>query len=84
MAAETRNVLVLYSNNRLVPGNVAVDRGLRATLANAQIFSEFLDLPEFGGSAYENTMTTYLHDKYNAKPPNALVVVSDSALDFAV
>jgi hypothetical protein len=30
MTAETRNVLVLYSNNRLVAGNVAVDRGLRA------------------------------------------------------
>ena len=27
MAAESRNVLVLHSNNRLVPGNIAVDRG---------------------------------------------------------
>ncbi len=41
-------MLVLYSQNRLVPGNVAVDRGLRAALGGAQglqvdIFSEFLD-----------------------------------------
>ncbi len=33
-AAENRNVLVLYSNNRLVPGNVAVDRGLRAEISS--------------------------------------------------
>jgi hypothetical protein len=32
VAVDTRNVLVLYSNNRLVPGNVSVDRGLRAAL----------------------------------------------------
>jgi signal transduction histidine kinase len=88
-AADVRNVLVLYSNNRLVPGNVAVDRGLRATLANpqdrpVQMFSEFLDQPEFSGSAYEETMTAYLHDKYGARPPHAIVVVNESALDFVM
>src|SRR5271166_4108265 len=47
LAGEAKNVLVLYSNNRLVPGNVEVDRGLRALIAGpgaqpVQIFSEFL------------------------------------------
>ena len=84
---ETRNVLVLYSNNRLVPGNVAVDRGLRAALQSTpdrpvQLFSEFLDRPEFSGEAYEATMTTYLREKYAARPPDAIVAVSDEALDF--
>ncbi|MEO8133719.1 MAG: ATP-binding protein [Betaproteobacteria bacterium] len=87
MAAETKNVLVIYANNRLVPGNVAVDRGLRATLASSpgptvQIFSEFLDRPDFGGEAYEHTVTTYLREKYAARPPDTIVVVSDAALDF--
>ena len=36
IAAEIRNVLVLYSNNRLVPGNVAVDRGVRAERSRAR------------------------------------------------
>ena len=86
-AAEHQNVLVLYSNNRLVPGNVAVDRGLRESVVGpagrpVQIFSEFLDQPEFGGEAYERTMTTYLREKYAARPPSAIVAVSDNALDF--
>jgi signal transduction histidine kinase len=86
-AAENRNVLVVYSNNRLVPGNVAVDRGLRATLTSSSdglvhTFSEFLDRPEFSGEAYERTMTTYLREKYAARPPDAIVAVSDEALDF--
>ncbi len=86
-AAEPKNVLVLYSNNRLVPGNVAVDRGLRDALANAperpvQLFSEFLDQPDFGGEAFEQTLTTYLREKYSARPPDAVVVVTDPALDF--
>ena len=54
MAVETRNVLVVYSNNRLVPGNVEVDRGLRAAMVSSAerpvtILSEFLDNPEFSG-----------------------------------
>ena len=36
MASEPRNVLVLYSNNRLVPGNVAVDRGLRGAIKSSR------------------------------------------------
>lgn len=87
LAAEPRNVLVLYSNNRLVPGNVAVDRGLRAALTSSaerpvQFFSEFLDRPEFSGAAYEKTMTTYLHDKYAARPPDVIVSVADDAVEF--
>ena len=87
--AGPRDVLVLYSNNRLVPGNVAVDRGLRATLTSSldrpvQVFSEFLDRPEFSGAAYERTMMTYLHEKYAARPPDAIVTVSDEALDFLI
>jgi signal transduction histidine kinase len=88
-ASATRNVLVLYSNNRLVPGNVAVDRGLSAVLATGsgqpvKMFSEFLDRPEFGGDAYEALMVGYLHGKYASSPPDALVVVSDDAFRFVV
>lgn len=86
-AADARNVLVLYSNNRLVPGNVSVDRGLRAALSESadrpiQTFSEFLDRPDFGGDAYEETVTRYLQEKYSLRPPDAIVAVSDSSLEF--
>jgi signal transduction histidine kinase len=86
MGAESHIVLVLYSNNRLVPGNVSVDRGLRAAMMTSeqpvQIFSEFLDRPEFSGDKYEGTMTTYLREKYSARQPDAMVAVSDEAFDF--
>lgn len=86
-ASETSNVLVLYSNNRLVPANVEVDRGLSEEVASTlgprvQLFSEFLDHPDFVGDAYRSTMMTYLREKYSARPPDAIVVVADSALDF--
>jgi len=90
VAAEPKNVLVIYSNNRLVPGNIAVDRGLRAALTDTpgnppvQIFSEFLDRPEFSGEAYELTLTTYLREKYATHRPDAIVVVSDDALGFVL
>ncbi len=87
LAAPAKNVLVLYSNNRLVPGNIEVDRGLRDVLTNepdhpAQIFSEFLDRPDFGGASYERTETTYLREKYAARQPDVIVAVADDALDF--
>ena len=86
-ATEARNVLVLYSNNRLVPGNVAVDRGLRAAIKSSrerpvQMFSEFLDGPEFSGPAYEATVMGYLREKYAARPPDAIVSAPDEALAF--
>jgi hypothetical protein len=87
LAAADSNVLVLYSNNRLVPGNIAVDRGLRDGLMAdrpVQLFSEFLDRPEFGGAVYENAVTTYLHDKYAARPPQVIVAINDDALDFVL
>ena len=82
-------MLVLHSNSRLAPGNIAADRGLREAMAGSQarpiqVFSEFLDQPAFGGDAYERTMTTYLREKYAVRPPSAVVVVSDNAMDFVM
>lgn len=86
-AEPVRNVLVLYSNNRLTPGSLAVDRGLREALAQAapppvQHFSEFLDTPQFEGEAHERTVSAYLRAKYHDHPPDVIVAFSDAALDF--
>lgn len=84
-----RYVLVLYTNGRLVPGNVDIETGLRNAIASTgerpvQIFSETLDRPEFVGEAYERTMATYLHDKYAGHPPAVVVAVARDALDFVL
>jgi signal transduction histidine kinase len=86
-AVATKNVLVLYSNSRLVPGNIEVGRGLSEGIMSTpdrrvQIFYEFLDRPFFSGNDYENAVTTYLRQKYSAQPPDAIVAVSESSLDF--
>ena len=87
LAVETRTVLVLYSNNRLVPGNVDVDRGLRAALTNTSeravvTYSEFLDEPDFGGPEYEANVARYLREKYSTRRPDAIVGVSNEAFAF--
>jgi len=86
-ADETKQLLVLYSNNRLLPANISVDAGLRAAMPSGreqsiQIFSEFLDEPQFGGDRYELAVSTYLREKYSARPPDAVLVVGDTTLAF--
>ena len=86
-ADETKQLLVLYSNNRLLPANIAVDAGLRESIPSGreqsiQIFSEFLDEPQFGGDRYELAVSTYLREKYSARPPDAVLVVGDTTLAF--
>jgi signal transduction histidine kinase len=89
VAAAPIRVLVLYSYNRLVPGNVDVDHGLSAALTgdgtgSLRLYSEFLDTPEFYGDEYENLVATYLRGKYGASPPDAIVAVADDALNFVI
>lgn len=88
LAAEpSRNVLVLYSNGRLLPANVEFDRALRGSIPSSVVrpvvvYDEFLDVPRFGGPAHERTFITYVREKYATRPPEVLVAASDEALIF--
>jgi signal transduction histidine kinase len=89
MSLPTKRVLVIYSNNRLVPANVELNHGLSDALMrdgerSVRTYSEFLDRPEFSGDAYESLEVAYLHGKYATSPPDAIVAVSDEALSFVV
>ncbi len=51
-----KSVLILYSFNRLVPGNVEFDGAVIAALKgvgdqSVRTYSEFLDHPEFSGDS---------------------------------
>lgn len=53
--ADGSNVLVLFSNGRLLPANVEVERGLRQSLSpehRGSLFEEFLDAPRFRGAEF--------------------------------
>ena len=86
-AAAPRNVLVLYSYGRLLPGNIAADRGLSEAFATRpdlaiEVSGEFLDNPRFSGEAYERAFVTYLREKYAAQPPEVIIASANEALDF--
>ena len=87
VVAQTSNVLVIFSNNRLLPANIEVDRGLQEGIARSAdrtvaLFAEFLDQPAFTGQAYQQTITTYLREKYTDHPPSTIVVTGEFALEF--
>lgn len=83
LAGEARHVLVLYSNNRLLPANLEFEAGLRETLVNsAESSAEFLDYPRFDGESYIRALTLFLNEKYARLPPDVLVAAGEESLDF--
>ncbi len=87
-AEDVRRVLVIYSNGRLVGGNVEVEQGLSSTLAGSpnrriEIYSEFLE-SEFADPSYEATVTTYLREKYARNRPDVIVAVARPSLGFVL
>ncbi len=83
------NVLVIYSNGRLLPANVEADRGLREGLAAAvgpaaNVFDEFLDVPRFGGAEFVETMSAFLRGKYATRAPDVIVAAGPDALTFCL
>ncbi len=83
LAGETRHVLVLYSNHRLLPANLEFEAGLRETMASStELSAEFLDYPRFDGESYIHALATFLREKYALRPPAVLVVGGGEAFDF--
>ena len=83
------NVLVLYSNGRLLPANIEVDRGLRDVVTSqgerpVLLFDEFLDTPQFEGPAYVELLGTYLRGKYAEHRPDVVVAGGREALTFCL
>ena len=86
---ETHYVMVLYSNDRYLPANEEGDLGLREAVAglsngHVELFDEYLDEPRFGGPSYEQTVATYLRDKYASRPPEIVIVGGEVALAFVL
>jgi hypothetical protein len=74
-AEKIKHVLVIYTNDRLLPANIEGDAGLREALAesdpSAVVNDEFLDIPGFDAQAYHSALMTYLRAKYSQKVPDA-------------
>jgi len=81
-------VLLLFSNDRLLPANQRYDEGIRRALdpqggqLAVTFFGEFLDAVRLGGEAREEAMEEYLKRRYRDLPPQVLVALGPEALKF--
>src|SRR5262245_724397 len=81
------NVLVIYSDDRLLPANLELDAALRESLARragrpVEIYAEFLEGLRFSGAAYEATMSAFLAKKYSEIVPEVVVLGGAPATRF--
>ncbi len=82
-----RRVLVLYSDERLLPANVIADEAIRATFAEdtknrIEFHSEFLDVSRFPGEVQQQRERDFFRDKYRERPPDLVIAGGWPALEF--
>jgi PAS domain S-box-containing protein len=85
--AQGQRVLVLYSDDRLLPANIIVDEAIRAAFAvgtknRVEFYSEFLDVARFPGEEQQQRQRDFYRDKYRERPPDLVIAVSGGALVF--
>ena len=85
--APGQRVLVLYSDERLLPANIIMDEAIRAAFAAGtknpvELYSEFLDVARFPGEEQQQRQVDFFRDKYRPRPPDLVIAVSGGALVF--
>ncbi len=85
IATVTRSVLVLYSDDRMLPANQEFDGAFNASLMATEdppvtVFSEFLDRTRFSSDSHHATIIRYLREKYAVQPPSVLVAAGSYAM----
>jgi PAS domain S-box-containing protein len=81
-------VLILFSNDRLLPANQEMERGLRSAfeedgeIAAVDLFAEFLDAVRFPQPGQSAAMEDFLRDRHRDTPPVAWIALGPQALDF--
>lgn len=87
-AGELPRVLVLFSNDRLLPANQELEKGLRRAFedreksSSVDLFAEFLDAVRFSGPGHSATMEQFLRERHRDTPPVAWIALGPQALDF--
>ena len=69
-----RRVLVLYSDERLLPANIILDEAIRTTFAadpsyRIEFHSEFLDVTRFPGEAQQQRQRDFLRESIESVRP---------------
>jgi PAS domain S-box-containing protein len=84
---EMKRVLVLYSEDMAHPAHELTDKGIRAAfrshkLFDVQLYTEYLDLSRFRGTAHFRTVADYLHRKYAGLKIDVIIGVYPPAVDL--
>src|SRR5258708_20220959 len=87
--APGQRVLMLYSDERLLPANIIMDEAIRVAFAvgtknRVEFYSEFLDVARFPGEEQQWRKRNFFRDKYRERPPDLGIAVSGGALVFLV
>ena len=82
---ESRQVLILYSEDKAHPAHELTDQGVRTAfrankLFDVKVFSEYLDLSRFKG--HDSATADYLRRKYAGVKIDVVITVYPTALDF--
>jgi signal transduction histidine kinase len=85
-AQGSTRVLLLFDEDRSLPGLAVLDQALRTTLrdglGDVEIFSESLNLSQFQDAQYEGVLRDYYSNKYRQRQPDLIVAVMGPALRF--
>ena len=86
-AAETKRVLILSSNDSLLPAANAITSNFQKRLQaddpqGLEIFTEFLDADRFPGPVHETRMESLLRDKYASIPIDVTIAMGPQAVEF--
>ena len=79
--ASGKRVLMLYSDERLLPANIIMDEAIRAAFAvgtknRVEFYSEFLDVARFPGEEQQQRQRDFFRDKYRERPPDLVIAAS--------
>jgi len=87
-AGTAPRVLILFSNDRLLPANQELEKGLRRAFedggktTSVDLFAEFLDAVRFSGPEQSTAMEEFLRGRHRDTPPDAWIALGPQALDF--
>jgi formate hydrogenlyase transcriptional activator len=84
-----KRVLVIYSDERVLPANVIEDDAIRRTFAadptvRVEFHSEFLDVARFSRESYQQQQADFFREKYAERPPDLIISGGQPALTFLV
>jgi signal transduction histidine kinase len=86
LATDGTRVLLLFDEDKSLPGLSVLEESLRATLTagmeRVDFYSETLSLSQFGGERHEAVISQYFREKYRERQPDLIVAVMGPALQY--